>query len=92
MTRLLILVALSLALSACKQKDPNPAFDSFKESFIEQLWEVYPWWASNVGYHRYDSAKLGDDFNLKSFHEKFLSYGSAPVKYIRTLMLSELDN
>ena len=30
--------------------------------------------------------KQGDKFNLKAFHEKFLSYGSAPVKYIRQLM------
>lgn len=35
--------------------------------------------------------KLGDKFNLKEFHEKFLSYGSAPVKYIRELMLEEAD-
>ncbi|MGZ9898319.1 DUF885 domain-containing protein [Shewanella gaetbuli] len=28
----------------------------------------------------------GDDFDLKAFHERFLSYGSAPVKYIRQLM------
>lgn len=35
--------------------------------------------------------KLGASFNLKKFHEKFLSYGSAPVKYIRQLMLAELD-
>jgi uncharacterized protein (DUF885 family) len=33
--------------------------------------------------------KQGKDFNLKEFHEKFLSYGSAPVKYIRELMLEE---
>lgn len=33
--------------------------------------------------------KLGDKFNLKAFHEKFLSYGSAPVKLIRQLMLAE---
>lgn len=32
--------------------------------------------------------KQGKDFNLKKFHEKFLSYGSAPVKYIRELMLN----
>ena len=32
--------------------------------------------------------KLGSDFDLKKFHEQFLSYGSAPVKYIRELMLS----
>ncbi|MEL1254643.1 DUF885 domain-containing protein [Flavobacterium sp. DGU38] len=33
--------------------------------------------------------KEGENFNLKKFHEKFLSFGSAPVKYIRELMLSE---
>ncbi|MBA3682207.1 MAG: DUF885 domain-containing protein [Bacteroidetes bacterium] len=33
--------------------------------------------------------KQGDKFNLKAFHEKFLSYGSAPVKLIRELMLKE---
>ncbi len=31
--------------------------------------------------------KEGTQFNLKAFHEKFLSYGSAPVKYIKELML-----
>ena len=30
--------------------------------------------------------KLSDKFDLKAFHEQFLSYGSAPVKEIRTLM------
>ncbi|MEZ2440666.1 DUF885 domain-containing protein [Chitinophaga sp. RCC_12] len=30
----------------------------------------------------------GKDYNLKAFNEKFLSYGSAPVKYIRQLMLA----
>jgi len=33
----------------------------------------------------------GEKFNLKQFHEKFLSYGSAPVKYIKDLMLSEMN-
>lgn len=31
----------------------------------------------------------GTKFNLKEFHEKFLSYGSSPVKYIKELMLSK---
>ncbi len=35
--------------------------------------------------------KMGSKFNLKQFHEKFLSYGSAPVKYIRSLMLDEME-
>jgi uncharacterized protein (DUF885 family) len=33
----------------------------------------------------------GGRFNLKAFHEQFLSYGSAPVKYIRELMLDEYE-
>ncbi|WP_019948122.1 DUF885 domain-containing protein [Hymenobacter aerophilus] len=33
--------------------------------------------------------KEGKDFNLKAFHEQFLSYGSAPVKYIREMMLAK---
>lgn len=34
--------------------------------------------------------KMGDNFNLKKFHEKFLSYGSAPVKYIKEMMEREM--
>ena len=29
----------------------------------------------------------GDSYNLKAFNEKFLSYGSAPVKYIKEAMM-----
>ena len=35
--------------------------------------------------------KLGDQFDLKAFHEKFLSYGNAPVPVIRELMLAEMN-
>jgi uncharacterized protein (DUF885 family) len=31
--------------------------------------------------------KMGKDYSLKDFHEKFLSFGSSPVKYIRGRML-----
>ncbi|MDB5260779.1 MAG: hypothetical protein JWQ14_60 [Adhaeribacter sp.] len=33
--------------------------------------------------------KEGEDFNLKAFHEQFLGYGSAPVQYIRQMMLPD---
>ncbi|WP_028116851.1 DUF885 domain-containing protein [Ferrimonas senticii] len=32
-------------------------------------------------------ASQGEQFNLKQFHQQFLSYGSAPVKEVRKLML-----
>ena len=31
--------------------------------------------------------KMGKNYSLKDFHEKFLSYGSSPVNYIRECML-----
>lgn len=34
--------------------------------------------------------KQDASFDLKKFHEKFLSYGSAPVKYIKEMMLKEM--
>lgn len=34
-------------------------------------------------------AEQGEEFNLKTFHEEFLSFGSAPVKYVRELMLNK---
>ena len=34
--------------------------------------------------------ELDDDFDLKDFHNKFLSYGSSPVPIIKRLMRSEL--
>lgn len=33
-----------------------------------------------------EKARLGSKFSLRDFNNKFLSYGSAPVKYIRELM------
>ena len=34
---------------------------------------------------------MGQKFNLREFHNKFLSYGNAPVPVIKSLMLAELD-
>ena len=33
-----------------------------------------------------EKARLGETFSLRDFNNKFLSYGSAPVRYIRELM------
>lgn len=33
--------------------------------------------------------KVGDKYSVKEFNEKFLSYGSAPVKFIKELMLGK---
>ncbi|WP_349986631.1 DUF885 domain-containing protein [Stenotrophomonas sp. WHRI 8082] len=33
--------------------------------------------------------KLGDQFNLKAYHDKMLSYGAPPVRFARQLMLDQ---
>lgn len=34
-------------------------------------------------------AMKGKDYNVKAFHDQFLSYGSAPVKFVRELMMEK---
>jgi uncharacterized protein (DUF885 family) len=47
-------------------------------SYFTGYWEIFEF--------REELKKtMGDEFNLKEFHENFLSYGSAPVKYIRQM-------
>lgn len=51
-------------------------------SYFAGLTEIY-------NFREERKAELGEDFNLKEFHETFLSFGSAPVKEIRKLMEDE---
>jgi len=48
-------------------------------SYFAGLTEIY-------NFREEKKKELGEDFNLKAFHERFLSFGSAPVKEIRGLM------
>ncbi|WP_214071357.1 DUF885 domain-containing protein [Mucilaginibacter sp. dw_454] len=52
-------------------------FDGYKE--IMDLRDAY-------------KIKMGDKYRLKEFNEKFLSYGNAPVRLIRTAMLGKQTN
>ncbi|ABZ76780.1 protein of unknown function DUF885 [Shewanella halifaxensis HAW-EB4] len=54
-----------------------------------QLTNYYSGYREIYDFREEYKALKGDDFDLKAFHEEFLSYGSAPVKYIRELMLNK---
>ncbi|WP_028768938.1 DUF885 domain-containing protein [Shewanella fidelis] len=54
-----------------------------------QLTSYYSGYREIYDFREEYKALKGDDFDLKAFHEEFLSYGSAPVKYIRELMLNK---
>lgn len=55
-----------------------------------QLTSYYNGFAEIYAFREELKDKLGDKFNLKDFHNQFLSYGSAPVPIIRNLMLAKL--
>ena len=56
-----------------------------------QLTSYFTGYTEIYGFREELKQKMGDDFDLKTFHNQFLSYGSAPVPVIRALMLEELE-
>jgi len=54
-----------------------------------QLCSYYAGLSSIYDFREELKLKMKDKFFLKNFHEKFLSYGSAPVSSIRAAMLEE---
>lgn len=54
-----------------------------------QLTSYFAGYSAIYDYRENLKKKLGDRFDLKQFHEHFLSYGSAPVAVIESLMKPE---
>ena len=80
----IILISISL-LASCKtnteqkatiSKNLDSAFNSLSNQFIEDLWKIYPGWASGLGNHAYDTVLIiPDDDNRKKellFCENYL--------------------
>jgi len=51
-----------------------------------QLTSYFNGYAEITDLRNEEKARLGEKFSLRDFNNKFLSYGSAPVRYIRELM------
>jgi uncharacterized protein (DUF885 family) len=54
-----------------------------------QLTSYFNGYAEILAFREELKAKMGNRFDLRTFHNKFLSYGNAPVPVIRKLMLEE---
>jgi uncharacterized protein (DUF885 family) len=62
MKKLAILLAAFLVITSCQEKEVaeesltiDQEFDNFKEHFVEELWKIYPGWATGMGYDKYDT-------------------------------------
>lgn len=49
-----LLIAANLFMNNTSFANRDREFDTYKESFVQALWKMYPVWASSVGFHRYD--------------------------------------
>ena len=54
-----------------------------------QLSTYFVGYTEHVAMRRSAEEELGADFDLKTYHDKALSFGSPPVQFVRALMLNE---
>lgn len=82
--------AISLLTKEAFQQDAE-AEGKWKRATLSQvqLCSYFTGYSEIYDFREELKKEQGKAFNLKQFHEKFLSYGSAPVKYIKELMLKE---
>jgi hypothetical protein len=60
MKNILSLIVVAVIFYSCNRKkaeqiNANSEFEGYKGRLILRFWEMYPTWASSVGYHNYDS-------------------------------------
>ena len=56
-----------------------------------QLTSYFAGYSEIMAFREQLKEKLGDRFDLREFHNKFLSYGNAPVPVIKNLMLTDVE-
>ena len=67
----------------------NTRFDKYKESFVLALWQLYPGWASSVGYHKFDSVLVVPDGASRI---KELAFCEANLDSLRKFKVSDLSD
>lgn len=88
---LLFIVALLTICQAvfAKEMTKDQMFNRYKEEFIQNMWRVYPAWASSVGYHKYDSALIVPD---ESSRHKELDFCNMHLAALRKFDLATLSD
>jgi len=67
----------------------DKSFDTYKEAFIENLWKLYPGWASSQGYHKYDSILFIPD---EAYHQKEIAFANQNLDSLKKFDLSRLSS
>lgn len=93
MRKIAYLLILLVLLHACKRRtetgnttvvDANAVktFEAYREQFVDNLWQMYPGWATGVGYHKYDSVLLIPDTKQRAVELTFADSVDAALSAI----------
>src|ERR1035437_1293836 len=102
MKKLLFIVFISVSLfyscgnNSANQQTGNTSdsgldksFNRYKEAFIEDMWKLYPGWASSQGYHKYDSVLVVPD---EAFHKKEVAFANQNLDSLKKFDISKLSS
>lgn len=88
--------AVLLAFVGCESNQSSRIssdnkFDSYKESFIAELWKHFPQWASSAGYHDFDSVLIVPDQSSRDISKAFAVSHMDSLEQFDVETLSEND-
>src|SRR6218665_139380 len=94
MKKISLLVLVGLLSFSCKKetKDPkasNSEFDKYKNDFVEKLWRVYPDWATNQGFHKYDSVLKVPNTD---YRKQQLAFAESNLDSLKTYSIENLSD
>lgn len=91
-----LILVMSIFVTSCSETvnknnnmNSNEDFNSYKDSFVEELWQLYPEWASSVGYTKYDSILTVPDENYRTAQLQFTNFH---LEKIKSFTDESLDN
>ncbi|HNY56159.1 MAG TPA: DUF885 family protein, partial [Chitinophagales bacterium] len=90
--KILSILIIAFAFSseaASKTSSANTLFESYKKSFTERLWKIYPEWATSIGYHKYDSVLFIPNAAQRA---KELSFSTNELKKLRAFPITQLSD
>ena len=88
------IVALSLVLlfASCKKEErvkTDADFENYKKNFVDNLWKLNPGWASNVGFHKYDSVLVVPN---AEYSKKLVDFAKANLDSLETYSIDNLSD
>lgn len=96
MKKSIVSILFLVLLFSCQKKeeaaapqDLNKKFGNYKENFVTSLWELYPDWAANQGYHKLDSVLVVSD---SVYRKRQLDFAHAHLDSLQNYPLKNLSD